>query len=177
MIAIDCDGVIANPYHEINYHIKMAGYDVTPPDEWTKFATYDEYTDVPKKFIQSLYRQRVVMKNAIPYADTWHWIRHLYFTQDESFEIITARIPPLIKTTANWCDDWHIPVEKVHHARDKHDFLHEIGGCKLFVEDSPKNAKLAAAAGHRSYLINRSYNVGEDAGDAIRIDSVWEIEV
>lgn len=176
MICLDIDGVICNPYDEINRHIAAAGVTPIPPENWTKFNTWELYPDLPKKMIQSWYRDPIVMRNAVPYADSWYWMQQVV-SEGHKIILVTHRQKNLVaRQTWRWIHDWEIPVEDVHFVSgDKTKVLKDLEVCSFFVEDKTQNAILAAQAGIETYLINRPYNKLDDAYPAHRIDSLWDI--
>ena len=71
------DGVIANPFEEINQRVKSEGVVPIPWENWTDYNTHNIYPAIPKKVVKSWYRNPIVMRNAIPFMETLNWMKHI----------------------------------------------------------------------------------------------------
>ena len=175
MICLDIDGVICNPYDEINRKVEAEGVTPISTDNWTKFNTWELYPEIPKKIMQSWYRNPLVMRNAVPYEDAWYWMHHVV-SLGHKIILVTHRQKNLVaRSTWQWVQDWDIPCDDIHFVSgDKTKVLQDLEICTFFVEDKTVNAINAANAGVETYLMNRPYNKLDDAYPAIRINSLWE---
>lgn len=104
-------------------------------------------------------------------ANTWkaHNKHDVYF--------ITSRVGPFAKAaTEFWLKLFNIPTPTVLivSGRDK-GIVAKALKLDLFVEDNLDNANTIAAAGVKSYLIDRAYNRTTNPGTVIRVDSLQDI--
>lgn len=179
MICLDLDGVVVNPYDEINYRLHHMGYETKEWNVWSDYALKQTYPNIPREVISSLFREPTTVLNAIPFEDAWYWINHHEKTDNVCY--ITARDKKLEGETYRNLYDWGIPLHRIYFDRYKTERLRmlEREGIHIecFVEDNAATAKGAARAGFKTYLRNHSYNKYDDCGDAIRIDTLWEIEI
>lgn len=174
MILLDIDGVIANPYHELNFQLQRDGFDgLVHPDQWTNYDWNLIYPHIGEEKIKEYFDNPILIRNAVPYEDAWYWINHM----SSSHEIIciTARDKSVESATYHWFYDWDIPVDKIYFEKHKMAVIEELGDHVCFVEDHGPTAKLAADMGFNSYLRSRSYNMGYSESPAIRINSLWEV--
>jgi uncharacterized HAD superfamily protein len=176
-ICLDIDGVIANPYAEVNRRVHEAGFKTIVWEHWTQFDVSKIYDWCDPKFIKDLFRDKLVMKNAIPFRDSWLWINHMHYENDEEIVYVTHRIDYLSKVTWEWFADWEIPCHDIHFVHNKSEFINSLDDVSFFVEDNTHNANDAHSAGIKTYLINRNYNKNDTPVDGVsRINSLWEIE-
>lgn len=175
-ICLDIDGVIANPYDEVNKRIEEAGFKTIPWTEWDSWSVAEIYDWCDPKFVKGLFRDKLVMKNAVPFRDSWQFVNHLVNCFDEEIVYVTHRANFLSKVTWDWFMDWEIPCHDIHFVHNKSELINSLDNVRFFVEDNANNANDAFEAGIKTYLINRGYNKFEETW-ADRVNSLWEIKI
>jgi uncharacterized HAD superfamily protein len=177
IICLDIDGVIANIYDEVNFQVKKAGYKTVPWSEWNKPYLTDFYDWCDSDFVRSLFQNKIVIKNAIPFRDSWLWVNHMAIERGHDIVYVTHRKSNLSSVTWDWFMDWGLPASDIHFVHNKPELIKSLDNVSFFVEDLPNNANDAHRAGIKTYLINRSYNASEVVDSGIeRINSLWEID-
>jgi uncharacterized HAD superfamily protein len=173
-VCLDIDGVIANPYEEVNRRLKEEGYAVSDWETWANERLTETYHWIPNKLVRGMFKDKLVMKNAVPFDDSWYWVNH--HSKDHEIICVTHRAGFLKTVTWNWFFDWNIDVNDIMFVQDKGAAIESIGGCDIYVDDFYKNVKNVEDAGYKSFLMSRNYN--KYSGDDVdRINSLWELDV
>lgn len=179
LIGIDIDGVIAKVDTEIHKRLLQWDSEVPDPNTWESYYI-EEWARVPHGwFMENCANDETFWMNAIPYKDTWEWVRKAYFAGNE-IHVVTARnTEAAYKQTQDWFDVWSIPYTTITMGiprLEKGAKLAEIG-CNFMIEDDPHGAA-AVSEYMPCYLVNRPYNIRyKDVGGAERITSVKDIKI
>lgn len=140
-------GLRDNPPHKA-LGISLDAY-LRSYDEFRLSAVYDELPPSPEAlawFRRSGSRYRHIAVTAVPLAAAHRSAGWIY------------------RHFGRWIRTFHIvPSPRKGQALPRYEatkagFLKSIGGCGLFVDDSPRNVRQAAAAGLRSALVPRPWN-------------------
>jgi uncharacterized HAD superfamily protein len=174
MIILDIDGVVANPFNELNFVLERAGYETYNWNTWRSCSWQDAYPHVDQDFISQCALDYNIYRNAIPFEDAWYWANHYSSTYDLMY--LTARPNIMSETTWSWFMDWDIPADFVVFEPNKVEFLVQIKP-DVFVDDDAKTVQLASNSGVNAFLMNRPYNANDEIDDKLRINSLWEIEL
>ena len=174
MIVLDIDGVVANPFNELNYVLENAGYETYNWNTWTSNFWHKAYPHVDKNFISNCLNDDNIYRNATPFEDAWYWTN--YYSSIYDLMYLTARPNSTSETTWSWFMDWDIPADFIVFEKNKVEFLAQIS-LDVFIDDDPKTVQLALNSGINAFLMNRPYNSNFEIDPKYRITSLWEIEL
>lgn len=177
MIVLDIDGVIANPFDEIDYRLSKLGYETRKFEERVEgYHWKDIYPDIPADVLKGIINDPLTIKNATAIESSWYWINHMSSTYDIMF--LTARDPKLTDATWSWFFDWDIPADFVVFEKNKVEFLETIrDSIYVYVDDYPEMVHGAWDYGINAFMFNQPYNGSYfEVNDEIpRVSSLWEI--
>lgn len=172
-IALDLDGVIADQCNEL---YKRIATKVENPVHYSEWDTYhlEEIHPELGDWVGEQFSDPSFYAALEPFEDAVRWIRD---HKNDSVNIVTARPEHVRDVTLKWFKAHRIPYDNVYMMprMEKADFLHVLKP-DFMVEDDPRNAEHIASVGHKCYLINRSYNLNFDAGKAVRIDRLDDVD-
>ena len=174
-LAFDIDGTVADVVTTLTQRLRTEYYIDLDTIEITCFEFIEKITipGTAKFFLEYWY---AIMENhwkgILPYAGS----EVLYKFQPVTF--ITARRPVLRQATTDWID-WFFPQLDYDvwffRSMEKSGILHDTGFSGI-VEDRLKVANHVAENGLRSFLVNRSWNMGRYTHpNVIRLNNLKEI--
>lgn len=174
MIVLDIDGVVANPFNELNFLIEKSNNESKDVSSWKSSSWFDVYNDIDPSIIEDCLNNEILYKNAIPFEDAWYWAN--YHSSFYDIMYLTARPEIMSPVTWGWFMDWDIPADFIVFQKNKVEFLVQLH-LDVFVDDDAEIAQAAYDAGINAYLMDRPYNQSADIDPKIRIKSLWDIKL
>jgi len=174
-IAVDLDGIIANPYPILADRVINQLGAVLPFDKWHDPVFENLFPTLDRGWIGRQFSDPAFWESVDVFPESLDWLEGHRIKN--TVHIVTARPKNTAKATKLWLRKKGVPYHHIHHVprEDKHEMLHIIRA-KFMVEDDPRNALKISQSGIKCYIMTMPYNLHHDIGKSIRIDSLREIE-
>ena len=173
MIVLDIDGVVANPFNEVNYFLETLGYETKVWTSWESDKWSEVYNYVNSSTMIDCINSKLIYKNALPFEESWYWTNHYSSTYDIMY--LSARPETMSQLTWDWFMDWDIPADFVVFQKNKVEFLEQLY-LDIYIDDNPQIVIDAFEKGIPARLINRPYNLTANIDPKLRINSLWDID-
>ena len=173
-VAIDLDGIIADPYSNLQKRIHAEFGISIPCNEWTDPVFENLFPEIKRSWISEQFADPAFWENVDVFVEGMDWLERVI--RKNRVNIVTARPDHCVDVTKEWMKKNRVPYTNIYHVprEEKHEMLFILNP-KFMIEDDPRNALQISSVGIKCYIVSRPYNVNEDVGKAIRIDRLNQI--
>lgn len=176
MFATDLDGVLANPYSQLEKRIIKKTGSCRPFHTWHDPALENLFPELHESWVREQFSDPAFWENVEIFEDSLDWLNEQ--SKNHKIHIVTARFDKVSVVTLDWLKKTKVQYTNIVHVprEMKVEALRAIKP-DFMIEDDPRNAYDISMAGIKTYLITRPYNIKHDIGKSIRIESLKEIDV
>jgi 5'(3')-deoxyribonucleotidase len=173
-IGLDLDGVVANPYPKLDGELKQVVDNHIPFEKWDDPVFENMFPELDGGWIGEKFSDPAFWEHCEVFPGAVDWVNRAM--RRNRIYIVTARAKCVKDMTKDWLKRNNILHTAIYHVDRLHkpDMLHSLN-VKFMIEDDPRNAKSITDTGMKCYILNKPYNLNQDIGKAIRIESLEDI--
>lgn len=175
-LVFDLDGVIANTYKKLHNEMEALGDCEVPPFKEWDTCLFETIVPDKEEWVRERFSDPLFCKGIEPFKEVRFWLKQNIL--NNHIDILTARYKFMEEPTKEWLKENDIRYHNIYHTpRVEKKYMIDVLKPDAVIEDDPRTAYEIADRGDRCYLLNRSYNMNDNVGKAIRIDGLEEIEL